>query len=191
MTQRAIKTPLSKTAAEDALSEAFHDVFGSRPTQNQLALIMAQTALETGRWTKIYNYNFGNIKATSVWRGNVTTFPCSEVKDGKETHYPAGDEHCLFRAYPTAALGAVDYLELLDRRTHWREGLMSGDPKVFNNALTTPPAYYTANKQKYGTALNKLYREFGGSPRHPFLGYSMPERDLQHSVFSSYQTRRK
>ncbi len=37
-----------------------------------LALALAKTALETGRWQRIWNSNFGNIKASESYVGQYT-----------------------------------------------------------------------------------------------------------------------
>lgn len=165
------KTQLSLQVAQKALRAAFVKLASIQPDPNQTALLLAQSALETGRWKNIYNNNFGNIKATRNWSGDRTSFPCSEVAGGVETHYPAGDAHCIFRSYPTPVLGAEDYLRTLLGNANWKRGLLSGQPKDFVKWLTaaddpTTPAYegryFTASPERYLTALTSIFREYGG-----------------------------
>lgn len=40
---------------------------GVRLTAELLAVMLGQSALETGNWSAMYNFNFGNVKATDRW----------------------------------------------------------------------------------------------------------------------------
>ena len=46
------------------------------PTVELIGVLLAQSALETGHWGTMYNYNFGNVKATDAWvaDGGLYTF---------------------------------------------------------------------------------------------------------------------
>lgn len=157
------KTPLSENQARDALVSAFTALEGHPPTPNVLALLMAQSALETGHWQSMHHYNWGNLKAYSNWPGDTTTFACGEIVKGKRVLYPSGHGSCIFRAYPSAAAGAKNYVGLILRRPDWRAGLLSGNPVTYNNALKgKTPHYYTASKTKYGAILTRLYHKYGG-----------------------------
>ena len=56
-------TPLTREQAAQALSAAYRQLMGALPTAGVMALLLAQSALETGNWQKIHNFNFGNAKA--------------------------------------------------------------------------------------------------------------------------------
>jgi len=165
----AVSTKLSVAVARSALLEGFRQAEGRNPTGNVLALLMAQSALETGNWQQIQNNNFGNLKTGSSWEGDWTTFPCGE----SGTSYPAGDPHCFFRSYPTPGAGAADYVRLLTRRAHWREGLLSGSPVEFNEALSRRDneagiyPYYTADPTRYGNLLLNRFERYGGLTADP------------------------
>ncbi|MFZ5895552.1 MAG: hypothetical protein ACOY0T_31130 [Myxococcota bacterium] len=152
-------TPLDRDAAANALIIAYQRITGALPSEKVATLLLAQSALETGHWKSIHNYNFGNIKAGAGYP-IIVQFRCSEVENGVETFYDPPDPHCNFRAYETAADGAVDYLKVLQSRPHWWKGLHSEDPNAFVDALASPPKYFTANPERYKTALVSLYRQF-------------------------------
>ena len=141
-------TPLSAEDAAKALSEGYAKVVGHKPSKKILMLLVGQTALETGNWQSLHNYNFGNAKATAS-DPYIQYFGCSEVLNGVEQHFAAGDPHCVFAAHKTAADGAAHYINVLKNRSHWWEGLQSGSPQKFIAGLTTKPAYFTADPTLY------------------------------------------
>ena len=152
-------TPLSQQEAASVLVEAYARVTGGPPTMRVLALLLAQTAFETGRWQKIHNFNFGNAKADAGYP-LVTQFRCSEVEQGVEHFFDPPEPHCNFRAYTNAADGAVDYVKVLRSRTHWWDGLQTEDPNAFVDALATAPKYFTGNPVAYKRGLTSLFDEF-------------------------------
>jgi hypothetical protein len=153
-------TQLDRDTAASALSSAYARLTGRAPNEKVLALLLAQSALETGHWKKIHNYNFGNVKAGTGYP-LIAQFRCSEVdENGVEIFYDPPDPHCNFRAYESAADGAVDYLKVLQKRPHWWRGLHTEDPGAFVDALATPPKYFTANPEKYKRTLVALYERF-------------------------------
>lgn len=165
-------TPLDAREAGRALFSAYTAFTGRPPSDRVGALLLAQSALETGNWQKIHNYNFGNAKARPEYP-TITQFRCSEVIDGIERFFDPPDPQCNFRAYATASEGALDYLKVLHSQSHWWQGLQTGDPSAFVDALATPPKYFTADPTKYKRALTALFEQF-----HPLvmalLGQSIP-----------------
>jgi len=152
-------TPLSQQDASRALAEAYARVTGGPPTDRVLALLLAQTGFETGRWQKIHNFNFGNAKAALSYP-LVAQYRCSEIVDGVEQFFDPPDPHCNFRAYTNAADGAVDYIKVLQSRPHWWNGLQTEDPNAFVDALATAPKYFTGNPVVYKQAVASLFDEF-------------------------------
>jgi len=152
-------TPLDAREAARALFSAYTTFTGKPPNDRVGALLVAQSALETGNWQKIHNFNFGNIKARPDYP-TLTQFRCSEVIDGVERFFDPPDPQCNFRAYATASEGAFDYLKVLHGQPHWWQGLHSGDPSAFVDALATPPKYFTADPTKYKRAVTALFEQF-------------------------------
>lgn len=146
-------TPLTAAQAAKAISDGYSLVTGSKPNPVILALLLGQSALETGNWNSIHNYNFGNKKATSGDR-NWQFFRCSEIINGKEVFFDPPAPECKFSAYGSAAEGAAAYIRTLKNRPHWWDGLHSGTVSGFINGLTTKPAYFTANPTVYAKTLS-------------------------------------
>ena len=151
-------TPLTVQEATRALYDAYTRVTGGPPNARILALLLAQSAFETGRWQKLHNFNFGNTKA-SLDYPLVTQFRCSEVEQGVEQFFDPPDPHCNFRAYANAADGAVDHVKVLQSRPHWWNGLQTEDPGAFVDALATAPKYFTGNPAVYKRAVASLFDE--------------------------------
>ena len=151
-------TPLSLQDATRALYDAYARVTGGPPSARILALLLAQSAFETGRWQKLHNFNFGNAKADLSYP-LVTQFRCSEVEQGVEHFFDPPDPHCNFRAYTNAADGAVDHVKVLQSRPHWWNGLQTEDPSAFVDALATTPKYFTGNPAVYKRAVASLFDE--------------------------------
>ena len=171
-------TPLTRQDAAAALAEAYARVTGGSPSARILALLLAHTAFETGRWQKLHNFNFGNVKAAPSF-SFITQFRCSEVENGVEQFFDPPDPHCNFRAYTNPADGAVDYIEVLQSRPHWWAGLQTEDPAAFVAALATPPKYFTGAPAAYQRAMVSLFDEFRplarAAVRAP-LSASLPSR---------------
>lgn len=153
-------TPLSPSEAAAALASAYQQLVGVPPSEAVLALLIAQSALETDSWTKIHNYNFGNQKAGASYP-LIVQFRCSEIVKGVEKFFDPPAPECNFRAYESAAAGALDYLRVLHARPHWWQGLQSEDPNVFVDALATAPKYFTANPALYKSALTSRLLQYG------------------------------
>jgi hypothetical protein len=153
-------TPLSRDDASRAFLAAYQQLTGKPPTTAVLALLLAQSAFETGHWKSLHHFNFGNAKAGPNYP-LITQFRCSEVDaNGVETFYDPPHPQCNFRAYETAAAGALDYLKVLQNRPHWWQGLHTGDPAAFVDALATPPKYFTGNPTIYKRSVGSLFQTF-------------------------------
>jgi hypothetical protein len=153
-------TPLSRDDASRALLTAYLQLTGALPTPGVLALLLAQSAFETGHWKSLHNFNFGNAKAGLDYP-LITQFHCSEVDEhGVEHFYDPPDPHCNFRAYDNAAAGALDHLKVLQHRPTWWQGLHTEDPSAFVDALATPPKYFTGNVAVYKRSVVSLFGTF-------------------------------
>ena len=70
--QRISATPVDVAKAFKAASLSL----GIDPNPGFVAVLMAQSGLETGHWKIMYNFNFGNVKASDQW-----------IKDGGDYTY--------------------------------------------------------------------------------------------------------
>ena len=156
----ANRTPVTPRNVGRALRAAWMAHFGETPSDASIALLLAQSALETGRWKSCWNYNLGNIKAGSKWQGDTTQFRCNEVIGGKVVWFDPPHPQTTFRAYPTLEEAAKDYLWLLHRRfaQAWMH-VTRPDPVAFSQALKRQN-YYTADEPPYTRAVASLFREY-------------------------------
>lgn len=160
-------TKYSASQVKEAFYEAFIQVTGQAPTDQVLALLLAQSSFETRGWRSMHNNNMGNIRPGSNWNHQTTSFACSEVINKEEIHYPEGHPKAFFRAYPTLVEGSADYIAVLLRDNPkrnppdaWKQALLSGDPETFSTLLKNPPPYYTASVDLYTKNMKRLYDKY-------------------------------
>jgi hypothetical protein len=151
----AIQLPdkLTQLAPDDAareLAEAYFRVMGKRPTVAKMKLLISQSALESGNWKLMHNWNFGNEKLS----GSDSHSQIYNISDD-----PA-DPSAFYAAFLNPADGAEHYVRTLTKRDHWREGLESGKPLQFIQALSTPPVYFTADPQRYLVTMTNLIDQY-------------------------------
>lgn len=153
-------TPLTEEQAACALRQAFKNVSGHYPSNETLAILWAQSALEVGRWKFIYNHNFGNIKKLPDVQ--YTSYKCSEVLNGKNQWFYPYHPQTFFASWPSAEEGATAYLSFLTKKkryaTAWQEAL-SGNPVKFCAALKSG-GYFTADLVQYTKGVVSLTEEF-------------------------------
>ena len=198
----AAKTPATVEEIGRALALAWLRLFGEMPSRASIALLLAQSALETSRWRSCYSWNLGNVKATPAWSGSHCERYCNEllteqqardavsraslqpdgtldvilggVVGGKRiaNFYPPNPAS-RFRAFATLEDGALDYLSILaDRFASAWRYLEDGDASGFALALHRA-RYYTADPKAYAAGLVSLQREYS----HLTIGLSVPARD--------------
>jgi hypothetical protein len=158
---------------------------GEKISRQCHATALAKTALETGRWQHIYNYNYGNVKAATSYIGMYTCIKLNEVlkRDGKDTvvwfapegeltgrnghligapvQVPEGHPQTRMRVHANSVDGAYEYVEFVSSRRYldaWEE-LLVGDPVGYVAALHQA-GYFTADPVPYTKAVVSLYGEF-------------------------------
>lgn len=156
----ATKTIISPLDVARALRAAWMRLYDEVPPNQCIAVLMAQSALETGRWKSCYQWNLGNIKPGSKWGGDVFQIRLNEVIGGKVVWFDPPHPQTNMRAYPTLTDAAADYLWLLRRRfsSSWTP-VLTGDPVAFSQALKRQ-GYYTADEPPYTRAVKSLFSEF-------------------------------
>lgn len=176
-------TPLTFDEASSALAAALKDKIGKPPTREALALALAKTALETGRWRSIWNSNFGNVKAGAKYVGMYCAIELNEVLDGKVVwfaprgrldrkggkvvaeHYPdpPGHPQTRMRAHANRFDGAFAYADFCagGRYAAAWQFLLHGDAVAYVRALKAA-GYFTAPETDYARGVVSLQREFLG-----------------------------
>lgn len=166
-------TKLTEAEATYALREGWKLVFGEYPSIDSLAILWAQSALETGRWQHIWNYNFGNIKRHDSHEWCMYT--CSEVINGKNIQFSPPDPQTHFCSYSSAIIGAKEYIEFISKRPRYQEAwaqVLQGSAIKYCAALRKA-GYFTADLIKYTTNVVRLCDEFY-KKSDGFLTYSPP-----------------
>lgn len=154
------RTPLTLDEAAHAIVHGWRCYFGGDPKRESLLVLLAQSALETGRWSAIHCFNFGNIKSAPGDGRSWTFFRCNELLDGKWCWFDPPHPQTRFRAYDSAEEGAVDYVALLVRRYTAAWGAVTvGDPGAFVDCLKRG-MYFTAPIEPYRRNVISLFREF-------------------------------
>lgn len=174
-------TPLSFDEAAGCMNAALAAEIGQTPATNVLALALAKTALETGRWSAIWCANWGNIKAGEQYTGlfscislnevlaaGVTWFaPAGELNRkggtviGKVWDVPPGHPQTRMRAYSSPQEGATEYVSFVASgryRDAWQE-LLAGNPAAYVHALKAA-RYFTADEAQYAKGVVSLHSEF-------------------------------
>lgn len=141
------RTPIEPDEAVRLLANAYANVMGRKPSIAILKILTGQSALESGNWEVIHNYNFGNEKASS---GDVYQQVYTFSDD-------PSDPGAYYAAFLTPEEGAEHYIHTLTKREHWRTGLQTGNAEKFIAALSTPPVYFTADPTRYmATLVNRM-----------------------------------
>lgn len=96
----AVRTPAPTDEMIGAFQRAYERLVGPPPSAGAYVLPAAQSALETGRWTKMYNWNAGNL-----------THSAGDGYDSMH-EYPGS---LAFRAYDELQEGVDDMMRLLQK----------------------------------------------------------------------------
>jgi len=167
-----------------ALAAAWTQRSGSAPSDDGVAILLAQAALETARWTRCPNWNFGGIKAEP---GDRYTFsptlevlprdvaehnlaastpdaPCERAADNGgplvTVRYLPRSPSCRFASYSDMADGVRGYVGLLARRYGAAlDAAHAGDVGGFVQALHAR-GYFTASAASYQRDIASLVDEY-------------------------------
>jgi len=156
-----VRTTVSETEMAQAIIEAWKQLFSTMPTKEQVTMVLAQNALETGHRQKMWNYNVGNIitdgKGSFDFYDDLTT--SEQVSPGKWEKM-----NLKFRSYPNLLAGVRDYLKLISSKKYagaWSH-IVNPNIVAFSKALKQA-GYYTANEAPYTKQLSSLYKTISKS----------------------------
>ncbi len=173
----AARTPISRNQFVAAAKNIWPDIFPDIPmTEAGIGVLWAQAALETGHFKHMYNYNFGNVKATPGWSQSHkwTNFACFETIKGKSQKFTSQHPICFWRAFDTLEEGMKNYLAVLGSK-NYRDALVKatqGDPKGFIYGLKAG-GYFTAGAEGYANSVAKMYSSY----RNNIMEENKPEDD--------------
>lgn len=156
-----VRTEVSESQMAQAIIEAWNDLFHETPSKQQVSMVLAQNALETGSRKSMWNYNIGNI--TTDGKGSYDYF--DDLKTNEQVSPGVWKKMNLkYRAYPSLKAGVIDYLRLLSSKKYgsaWQH-IKNPDPVSFSKALKQQ-GYYTANEEPYTKTLTSLFGKFNKS----------------------------
>lgn len=163
-------TPLGKAEAWEIVARELAKRGIDNDTSTALAL--AQLDVETAGFVRMWNFNPGNVKNTTM-QGDFTCIRLNERIDGKIVWFapegqlsgkggevvgqrwkvPPGHPQTRIRAFDSAEEGIAHWASLLERRypAAWA-ALQEGDLVEFNHGLKLG-GYYTAKEAEYLPAL--------------------------------------
>ena len=170
------RTSMTPPIAVGHIADAYRTALGRVPKPKTLAILVAQSALETGQWKSMWLYNFGNMRAGRNYGGKTQSLKgADEIINGKRVTGAAVEAG--FRAYDSAHEGALDFVRFLmvdttpnnGRPNKWEvaaEAAERGDLKTYVFALSDPDGnpgtsdgYFTADPDIYYDGLRALYEQ--------------------------------
>lgn len=148
------KTPATFEQMTGAYVRAYRNAMGEAPGNRLLAMLLAQSALETGQWQSMWEWNPANI-TTSAKRG----FFRLKNPDGSV------DIAHKYAPYPDAQTGASAHVLLLARKYPRALGAMLADaPETVVHELKAGK-FFEADEGPYATTFAQLFNQF--LPRLP------------------------
>lgn len=156
-----VKTQVSEPQMAQAIIAAWRELFHTVPTKQQVNLILAQNAFETGHRKSMYNYNVGNI--TTNGKGPFNFYDDLTTKE-QVNRGVWKSMNLKYRAYPSLKDGVKDYLNFLSGKNYsqaWQH-ILHPNPAAFSKALKNS-GYYTADEKPYTEGLTRLYSQIGKS----------------------------
>ena len=155
-------TPCTALEYVRAIRSGLETLNGRTPSDAHVAVLTAQSALESDRWKSMHRFNPGNIKASSSYEYLYCQFRCNEVIGGKVEWFDPPHPQTNFRAFMDLDTGVTDYLRFLSERARYAaawQAASRGDPTAFVHALKVS-GYFTANEGPYLKAVASLFGEY-------------------------------
>jgi len=161
----AVRTKLSRKELTIGFIKGWKKFLNVYPQRNQIAVIFAQMAGETGLAQNLWNYNVGNYKAVDPGPGKTRKYVSLpgvwEIINGKKVILPKEHPGSRFIAYSSLEEGVVDYLDHIKNKRFkpaW-QFIENGDPEGFAKKLKELN-YYTAPVETYIKSMKFFFNDF-------------------------------
>lgn len=108
-------TPVTPQFFVEVLYRAWVELLEEVPSKEALLVLTAKSALETGRWKYMHNYNIGNAKSVEGDGRNYTYFACNEIltlASAKAFEAKNPETAKITRIIPAKVSGGSDYAEI-------------------------------------------------------------------------------
>lgn len=175
-------TPVTPEQVFVALGAAWQLLTGTAPDRKIIHILHAQSALETGHWKSIYNYNLGGAKkhgdcdwtfftTTERFRDAVAQKYVDSSKPGEVTVLKQGDgwttlrfsgkqQMNCFASWDDLDSAAKDHLALLFRRFPKAiEAAKNGDSTGYVRELKKA-GYFTASEDEYAKTVTSIAKSY-------------------------------
>lgn len=176
-------TPCSALDYVRSIRGGLETITGKTPPDGQVAVLTAQSALESGRWRSMHRFNPGNIKASTDYEYLYTQYRCNEVIGGKTEWFDPPHPQTSFRAFMDLETGVLDYLRFLSGRARYAApwaAAIKGDPAAFVHALKMA-GYFTASEGPYLKGVVSLFNEYMRLLAQP-LAAGEPPNEVDHAA---------
>jgi hypothetical protein len=165
---KPVVTPFTLQSLAACLRDGFKIVVGTKPRDEQLAVLFAQVRLESGNGAHCWNRDIGNIKRAAGDVGQFTCILLNEVIGGRlewfapEGQLIGGPGSALLGSplpvpdgHPQTRMAALEsdveagrfYVDFLANRKRyagaWQRGVLAGDPATCSELLGAE-GYYSA-----------------------------------------------
>lgn len=180
-------TPVSDAQMSQAISNVWQRLFGTPASPEQVHIIMAQNAIETGRNRKsMHNYNVGNIIVGTTNHDYFLGGDWMYADKAQTVKKPITQK---FRAYNSLEEGVQDYLNLLSKSKRYANAwqhIMNPNIRAYSKALHDA-GYYGAKEEEYTKGLLAQYNSFSKTkvPSANPSQQAQPTQVAQQSDFSN------
>lgn len=146
----AYKTTAHPQDVKAAFYNQWTDMFGENPSAGTLGMLLAHSALETGHWKDMWNWNPGNITVAS----------------GKYYVNPApGQEKYKYAAWDSLEQGCREMIAYLQRKhpaafAVLKRGFAIPEDVALYPALLKEGGYFEAPLDKYTETLTSVFRRY-------------------------------
>lgn len=133
------------------------------PSKKTLAILVAQSALETGWWKAgLHCWNFGNTRCNPDKLSEdeyFTMFKCGEIIKGKEVFFIPPDPRSVFQAFESDEAGVRHHLRFLSTKNNYRNAWVQAvkqSPDQYIIELKKA-GYFTAGLERYKKTFVSVY----------------------------------
>jgi len=172
-------TPLSPDEAIAGMRGAVLKLKGKEGTPEQITVLIAQSALETGHWKSFHCFNVGNAKASPNYEGFYCQFRCNEIINGKTEWFDPPHPQTNFRAFLSAADGFADHIKLLATVLRYAKAWACaerGEAEAYSRACAAA-GYYSASVETYTRSTVQLFAKYLPIVREHFAAH--PTLDVE------------
>lgn len=164
-----VRTQCTQYELVKAFIGAWQEMYEALPTKQQIGVVWAQNALETGMTHDMWNNNLGNVKYMANPTDDASLKYCMlenvwEIVNGQRVVFQPPNPATWFRAFDTLKDGVFFYFNFLRNKrykTAWT-AVEAGDPASFAHLLKLA-GYYTAPEADYTKAEMAYFNKFMAS----------------------------